>query len=125
RLHRIVVGSDTPSGFGVIPLAVLKTVLEITALAPLDPAVAWALATGNNADTWGLPAGRLRVGAPADLLALSAPAGSAASTAPDALRLGDVPAVTLVVTDGVVRACPSRNTPRPARPAVALRAGGT
>ncbi|KZM75379.1 amidohydrolase family protein [Nocardia terpenica] len=118
QLHRIVVGSDTPSGFGVMPLAVLKTVLELTALGGLEPAVAWSLATGNNADTWGLSAGRLAPGAPADVLALAAPAGSQADTAADALRVGDIPAITAVVTAGELRALPSRNTPRPAVPVV-------
>jgi enamidase len=114
ELHRVVVGSDTPSGFGVMPLAVLRTVLELTALGGLEPAIAWSLATGNNADVWHLPEGRLQVGAPADLVALGAPAGSQAGTASDALRIGDIPAITAVVTAGVVRALPSRNTPRPA-----------
>jgi enamidase len=117
ELHRLVIGSDTPSGFGVMPLAVLKTVVELTSLGGLDPAVAWALATGNNADVWHLPQGRIRVGAPADLVALAAPAGSQADSASDALRIGDMPAITAVVTAGVLRALPGRNTPRPAVPA--------
>jgi enamidase len=120
ELHRLVIGSDTPSGFGVMPLAVLKTVLELSSLGGLDPAVAWALATGNNSDVWDLPEGRIRVGAPADLVALAAPAGSHAHSASDALRIGDVPAVTVVVTGGVVRALPGQNTPRAAVPARSL-----
>ena len=42
-LERVVVGSDTPTGTGVMPLGVLKTVAEISALAGLDPALTWAL----------------------------------------------------------------------------------
>ncbi|MFF1465141.1 amidohydrolase family protein [Streptomyces sp. NPDC058330] len=114
---RLVVGSDTPSGFGVMPLAVLKTVVELSALSALEPARAWALATGNVADVWGLPAGRLRVGAEADLLVLDAPLGSAATTALDAMAIGDMPGISAVVTDGVPRFLASRNTPRAARPA--------
>ncbi|HBF83380.1 MAG TPA: amidohydrolase [Streptomyces sp.] len=114
---RLVVGSDTPSGFGVMPLAVLKTVVELSALSALEPARAWALATGNVADVWGLPAGRLLVGAEADLLVLDAPLGSAATTALDAMAIGDMPGISAVVTDGVPRFLASRNTPRAARPA--------
>jgi enamidase len=114
ELHRVVVGSDTPSGFGVMPLAVLKTVLELTALGGLEPQVAWSLATGTVADVWRLPEGRVRAGAPADLLGLAAPAGSQAATAADAMRIGDIPAITVVVTAGTVRAMPGRMTPRPA-----------
>ncbi|GAB2847148.1 amidohydrolase family protein [Lentzea nigeriaca] len=114
ELRRVVVGSDTPSGFGVMPLAVLKTVLELTALGGLEPQVAWSLATGTVADVWRLPEGRVRPGAPADLLVLAAPAGSQAATAADAMRIGDIPAITVVVTAGTVRAMPGRMTPRPA-----------
>uniref|UniRef100_A0AAU2JPJ9 Amidohydrolase family protein n=1 Tax=Streptomyces sp. NBC_00049 TaxID=2903617 RepID=A0AAU2JPJ9_9ACTN len=117
-LDRIVLGSDTPSGFGIMPLAVLKTVVELSALSPVEPAQAWALATGNVADAWRLPGvGRLRPGAEADLVVLDAPLGSAASTALEAMSIGDMPGITAVVTDGVPRFLASRNTPRAARPA--------
>jgi len=116
-LHRVVIGSDTPSGFGVMPLAVLKTVVEISALAPLEPAVAWALATGNVAAVWGLSAGRVAVGADADLIALDAPSGGVSTTALGAIGNGDIPGITAVVTDGIVRALTSVNTPRAGRPA--------
>ncbi|MQS11314.1 amidohydrolase family protein [Streptomyces kaniharaensis] len=117
-LERIVLGSDTPSGFGVIPLAVLKTVVELSALGPVDPARVWALATGNVADVWGLPAGRVRAGDEADLVLLDAPRGSAAGTALEALAIGDMPGISAVVTAGEVRFLASRNTPRASRPAV-------
>jgi enamidase len=119
NLHRLVLGSDTPSGVGVIPLALLKTVAELSSLAGLDPAVTWALATGNCATVWGLPAGRLRVGAVADLLVLDAPVGSAARDALGALAAGDLPGVSAVVTAGALRVLGSRNTPRATRAATA------
>lgn len=119
-LNRIVLGSDTPSGFGVIPLAVLKTAVELSALSPLGPAQAWALATGNVADVWRLPAGRLRVGCEADLVVLDAPRGSAASTALEAMEIGDLPGISAVVTQGVPRFLASRNTPGATRPAVLI-----
>lgn len=120
-LHRVVLGSDTPSGFGVIPLAVLKTIVELSALSPMDPARVWALATGNVADVWGLPAGRLRVGDEADLVVLDAPRGSAASTALAAMEIGDMPGISAVVTAGELRFLASRNTPPAIRPAVRVR----
>jgi enamidase len=114
-LNRVVIGSDTPTGTGVMPLGVLKTVAELASLAGLEPAVAWALATGNCADVWQLPAGRLGVGAVADLVVMDAPWGCVADTALGALARGDLPGISAVVTGGEVRALRSRNTPAAAR----------
>ena len=114
-LHRLIVGSDTPTGTGVMPLGVIKTVAEIAALTGLDPAVCWALATGNNARVYRLPGGRLRVGADADLVVMDAPWGSAGATALEALALGDIPGISAVVIGGIVRTLRSRNTPLAAR----------
>ena len=114
-LDRLVVGSDTPTGTGVIPLAILKTLAEITSLTGLDPARCWALATGNNARVYHLSSGRIAVDADADLVIMDAPWGSAAETALDALALGDIPGVSAVVIEGTVRTLRSRNTPAAAR----------
>jgi enamidase len=38
QFHRVVIGSDTPTGTGVMPLGVLKTVAELSSLGGLDPA---------------------------------------------------------------------------------------
>ena len=115
NLHRVVVGSDTPTGTGVMPLGVIKTLAEISSLTGLEPAVAWALATGNNARVWGLDRGRIREGAAADLVVMDAPWGAVGETALDALASGDIPGISAVVTAGAVRALVSRNTPRAAR----------
>jgi enamidase len=114
-LRRVVLGSDTPTGTGVMPLGMLKTVAELASLAPLDPAVVWALATGNSARVWKLPAGRVEIGAAADLVVMDAPWGGVAETALDALGRGDLPGISAVVTAGELRALRSRNTPAPAR----------
>jgi enamidase len=114
-LARIVLASDTPTGTGVMPLGVLKTVCEISTLVPLAPERVLALATGNNAQVWRLDAGRIAVGRAADLVVLDAPWGSAASTALEAISLGDMPGISAVVIDGQVRTLRSRNTPAAAR----------
>ncbi|MFE7423375.1 amidohydrolase family protein [Rhodococcus sp. NPDC057529] len=115
QFHRIVLGSDTPTGTGVMPLGVLKTVAELSSLADIDPALMWAAATGNNARTWELPSGFIRQGAAADLVIMDAPWGSTADTALGALAVGDIPGISAIVTDGTLRALLSRNTPRAAR----------
>jgi len=55
------------------------------------------------------------VGRPADLIVIDAPHGSSAKDAFSALETGDVPAVAVAITQGVVRFARSRNTPPPMR----------
>lgn len=119
RFHRIVIGSDTPTGTGVMPLGVIKTVAELSSFSGIDSAQIWAAASGNNARTWGLPSGFVRQGAAADLVVMDTPWGSTADDALGALAIGDIPGISAVVTDGVVRGLLSRNTPRAARLATA------
>ncbi|KIH99073.1 amidohydrolase [Streptomonospora alba] len=116
-LHRIVIGSDTPTGTGVMPLGVIKTVAELASLTGLDPALVWAAASGNNARTWSLPAGLVTPGRAGDLVVMDAPWGSTRESARAALAVGDIPGISAVVTAGRVRALKSRNTPASARSA--------
>lgn len=115
RLDRVVIGSDTPTGTGVMPLGVIKTVAELSSWTDIDPAMIWAMASGNCARVWELPAGVVRVGAAADLVVMDAPWGSTRGDALGALGIGDIPGITAVITAGEVRALVSRNTPRAAR----------
>jgi enamidase len=111
RLHRVCLASDTPTGTGVMPLGVLKTVCEISSLADLAPEVAIALATGNNARAFRLATGTIAVGQPADLVVCDAPVASAADDAFAAIARGDIPGISCVIIDGEVRVGRSRNTP--------------
>jgi enamidase len=115
NLHRVVIGSDTPTGTGVMPLGMIKTVAELSSLSDLPPAQAWALATGNVARVWSLDAGFVAPGRAADLVVMDAPWGSVAGDALGALARGDIPGISAVVTAGVVRSLTSRNTPLAAR----------
>jgi enamidase len=108
---RLLVASDTPTGTGVVPLALWHLTAELVSLGGLSWELAIAAITGNVGEIYGLEAGRLAVGRPADLLVVDAPLGSAASTWAEALQIGDVPGVCAAVTDGVVRFTKSRNTP--------------
>ena len=114
-LDRVLVGTDSPSGTGVIPLGVLRTLSWVSALGGVAPERAVALATGNTARVHGLNTGRIVEGAEADLVIADAPRGSQASSALEALAVGDTPAVAVVIIDGEVRVSGSRNTPPPAR----------
>ncbi|MBW8763281.1 MAG: amidohydrolase family protein [Microbacterium sp.] len=114
---RIVIGSDTPTGTGVMPLGVMKTVAELSSLSRVAPALVWAAATGNNANVWDLPAGFLEPGRAADIVIMDAPWGSTRDDALGALEVGDIPGISAVITGGVVRTLRSRNTPQAARAA--------
>lgn len=114
-LARVVVGSDTPTGTGVMPLGVLKTLAELSSLGGLAPEVAWCLATGNNARIFDIPGGILAAGAAADLVIMDAPWGSVGGTALTAMAAGDIPGISAVVISGRIRALRSRNTPAAAR----------
>jgi len=114
--HRILIATDTPTGTGVIPLGMLRTMAELVSLGPLSPRQAVTAATGSVSATYGVEGGRLEVGSVADFLVIDAPLGSAADDAFTALGRGDLPAVACVVTSGQVRLTRSRNTPPPTRP---------
>lgn len=109
---RIVLGTDTPTGTGVMPLGALKTVAELSSLAELPPALVWAWGSGRVAEVYKLVGGHIRVGEPADIAVIDAPYGSVATDAEGALRRGDVPAVAMAMTDGTVHAYPSNFSPR-------------
>jgi enamidase len=112
QFGRLLIATDTPTGSGIMPLGMLYTMSHLTSLADLPPEWAIAAATGNNALTYRLNSGFLRVGRDADIVIVDACAGGSQSDALSALRNGDVMGVGCVVTDGVPRFVGrSRNTP--------------
>lgn len=109
--RRLILGTDMPSGTGVIPLGMLRTIAWVAALGGIEPARAIAMATGNTARLHGLNRGIIAPGREADLAIVDAPIGSVARTALETLASGDTPAVCAVIVDGVIKAGTSRNTP--------------
>ena len=114
-MGRVVVGSDTPTGTGMMPLGVVKTVTELSSLGGLPAATALCLATGNNAKAWGLNSGIIAPGRDADLLIADAPNGSTRDSMFSAMENGDVPGIGVVIIDSVIRVFRSRNSPPPAK----------
>ncbi len=110
-LGRVCLASDTPTGTGVMPMGVIKTVCEMASLGDLAPAEAIALATGNNARIFRLATGIIAPGQPADLVVCDAPVASKAGDAVGAIARGDIPGISCVVIEGQVRVGRSRNTP--------------
>jgi enamidase len=113
-LHRVIIGTDMPSGTGVIPLGMLRTVSWVSALGNVPPEQAIAMATGTTAGLYNVPGGRIEAGLEADLVLVDAPVGSVAKDALETLAIGDTPGISAVVIDGELRVKKSRNTP-PAR----------
>lgn len=116
ELHRLLVGTDSPAGSGVIPLGIIRTVSWISALGDVPGPQAIAMASGNTATARRIAGGTVEVGGPADLVVVDAPDGSQADNACAALEAGDTIAVAAVLIDGELVVRKSRNTPPPQRP---------
>ena len=122
-LRRVIIGNDAPSGTGVVPLGILRVIAHLASLGGVAPELAVAMASGNTARVHGLDVGVLAPGKAADIVLCDAPIGSSASTALEALAVGDLPGVSMVLIDGVVQIGRSRNTP-PAGRAASVVGGG-
>lgn len=114
-LDRVILGNDAPSGTGIIPLGILRSISFIAAMTDVPAEKAIAMATGNTARVFALETGLIAEGKEADLVLMDAPLGSVGRNALEALAAGDLPAVALVMVDGVIRVAKSRNTPPPGR----------
>lgn len=112
-LNRILLGNDAPSGTGVIPLGILRSISQISSLAEVPAEVAIAMATGNTARIYGLKIGMIEERREADIVVMDKPIGSVGEDALGALSVGDLPGIAMVMIDGKVRTFKSRNTPPP------------
>jgi enamidase len=122
-LERIILGSDSPSGTGLLSMGILKSIAELSSLGDLPPYQAIALATGNTAKVYGLPVGVIEPGRPADLVIADAPQGGVGQDALGAISVGDLPGITAVLIDGEVKLLRSRHTPQARRIARVLKWG--
>jgi enamidase len=121
---RVILGNDAPSGTGVVPLGILRTLALLASVGECPPEVAVAMATGNTARVYHLPVGTVAPGREADLVIADAPIGSTGGTALEALRAGDLFGISMVLIDGVPRVGRSRNTAPAARAAEVTRGPG-
>ncbi len=115
RLSEMLIGTDAPAGSGVQPNGMLRMVTLLASLGGLDAAQAFALATGNVARKRGLDAGFLRAGLPADIVFFDRPEGSGGKDVLEAVTLGNIPGIGMVMIDGKPRTGRSRTTPPAAR----------
>lgn len=120
-LNRLIIGTDSPSGTGVVPLGMLRMLTLVAGICGVGPAVAVACATGNSARIFRLNAGILAPGREADMVICDAPIGSIAKDSLSALAAGDIPGISMVLIDGQVTLGKSRNTPPAVRQARVLK----
>jgi enamidase len=123
-LDRVVLGSDSPSGTGVVPLGMLRLIAHLSSLGGLAPELAICMATGNNARIHSVEGGLIAPGAVADIILLDAPTGSVADSALAAIANGDLPGISMVLVDGQALIGRSRNTPPADRAATVIGGGG-
>jgi enamidase len=115
NLKRLIFGSDSPSAIGVTPQAVFRMMSWLASVTDIAVHDIVAAASGNAQRAFGLPSGTLAEGQPADLLVVDAPLGAVATDATKALQSGDVPAIALILQDGVAMPGRAYNCPFPNR----------
>jgi enamidase len=120
--ERVLIGTDTPGGTGVIPRGILREIAFVSSVAEVPSERAICMATGNVGRAHGLDIGVLEEGRPADIVLLHKITGSVAKDALDCFAKGDLPGISMVIIDGEVRvAGRSQQTPPSEREAVILK----
>lgn len=113
---RFLIATDTPTGIGVMPEGMIKSIAEMACLSEHPAEWFIAAATGNVAKVYRLNSGFLKPGKDADLLLIDAPFGGSQPDALTSLKNGDVTAGVACFTAGIPRYIGrSRCTPPPAR----------
>jgi enamidase len=111
RLKDFLIGTDAPAGSGVQPNGITRMVTLMASLGGLPAEQAICLASGNIAKKRGLDGGLIAVGQPADFVFMDKPQHSSGRDLLEAIGLGDIPGIGMVVIDGIVRTGRSRSTP--------------
>ena len=122
QYDRFLIATDTPTGTGVMPLGMIKSVVEMACLSDHSAEMMIAAATGNVAKIYRLDNGFIKRGKDADVLVIDAPLGGSQATALEAIKHGDYPAIAACFTDGIPRYIGrSRNTPPTTRKVEMIR----
>jgi enamidase len=114
--HRVLIGTDTPGGTGIVPRGILREIAFLSSVGEIEPEKTICMATGNAGRAHDLNLGILEEGRPADLVLMHKITGSVAKNALDSFAKGDLPGISYVIIDGEVRvAGRSQQTPPPER----------
>jgi len=110
--HRVLIGTDTPGGTGVIPRGILREIAFISSVGEVPPEKTICMATGNVGRAHGLDIGILEEGRPADVVLMHKITGSVARDALDSFSKGDLPGISYVIIDGEIRVAGRSQTKR-------------
>jgi enamidase len=111
QAERISLGTDSPAGSGVQPLGILRLIAMLSSMGNVAPETVFCFATGNTARIRKLNCGLIEIGRVGDFVIMDRAQNSAGDTILDSVALGDLPGISMVIIDGVVRCQRSRNTP--------------
>lgn len=111
QTERIILGTDSPAGSGVQPLGILRMIAFLSSVGEVPAETVICFATGNTARMRDLDVGLIEEGRAADFVIMDKAQHTAGGTILESIRMGDIPGVGMVITDGVVRCGRSRNTP--------------
>ena len=119
---RFIIGTDTPTGTGIMPLGMLYTIAHCASLTEMPPEKFICAATGKQRAGLRTRFRTARAGNAADIVLIDAPDGGTQATALAAIKHGDIAAIGGVITAGVPRFVGrSRNTPPTTRKARVVR----
>ena len=111
QAERISLGTDAPAGSGVQPLGILRLISMLSSMGNVAPEIVFCFATGNTARIRDLNCGLIEIGRTADFVIMDRAQHTAGDTLLDSIALGDLPGISMVIIDGVIRCHRSRNTP--------------
>ena len=116
-LHeRVLIGTDTPGGTGIVPRGILREIAFLSSVGEIEPEKTICMATGNVGRAHDLNIGILEEGRPADIVLMHKITGSVAKDALESFAKGDLPGISYVIIDGAVQvAGRSQQTPPPER----------
>ena len=101
ELNRLLIGSDSPTGQGMFANAISRGIVGISAMNDIPAEKAIAMGTGNTADLYGLAnTGKIEEGREADIIAIDCPPDSVGKNALEAIQVGDMVGVAMVMVDG-------------------------
>jgi enamidase len=111
QAERVILGTDGPAGSGVQPLGIIRVIAMLASIGDVPAETVFCFATGNTARVRELDCGLIEKGRAADIILLDAPQHSAGNNVLEAVNLGDIPGIGMVIIDGKIACHRSRNTP--------------